>query len=80
MEPRAASGSPKTYADDARSWKVGQPWSTQEVPEGGHPQTEQFVDFTGVNGIDKPVEGAAARDDIASHSLGTSQPFSHRLG
>ncbi len=49
-------------------------------PEGGQPQAEQFVDFTGVDGIDKPVEGAAARDEVAPPSLGASQPLSHRLG
>jgi len=47
--------------------------------EGGQPQAEQFVDFTGIDGIDKPVEGAAAGDDVASPSFATAQPPSHRL-
>ncbi len=47
--------------------------------EGGQPPAEQVVDFTGIDGIDKPVEGAAAGDDVASPSLATAQPPSHRL-
>ena len=33
MEPRDASGSPRTHADDERTWEVGQHRSTCEVPE-----------------------------------------------
>ena len=33
MTPWAASGSPRTYADDARTREVGQARSTREVPE-----------------------------------------------
>ena len=35
MEPRDASGSHKAYADDGRSWDVGQPHSTEEAAERG---------------------------------------------
>ena len=31
--------------------------------EGGQPPAEQLVDFTGVDGIDKSVDCAAARDE-----------------
>ena len=31
----AASGSPRTQADDERSWEVGQPNSTEEAAEQG---------------------------------------------
>jgi len=34
--------------------------------EGVQPPAEQMVDFTGVDGSDKPVKGAAARDAVAS--------------
>ncbi len=48
--------------------------------EGIQPPAEQGIDFTGVDGIDKPVESAAAWDEVAPSSLGTAQPRSHRLG
>ena len=35
MVRRAASGSPRTYADDERPWEVGQPRSTREAAEQG---------------------------------------------
>ena len=33
MAPQDVSGSPRTYADDARSWEVGQLCSTEEILE-----------------------------------------------
>jgi len=33
MEPRAASGSRKAYADDERTWEVGPLRSTREAAE-----------------------------------------------
>jgi len=47
--------------------------------EGGQPPAEQVVDFTGIDGIDKSVEGAAAGDEVAAPSLTTAQPLAHRL-
>ena len=50
------------------------------TPEGGQPPAEQLVDFTGVDGIDKPIDGAAAGDEVVPLSLATAQPLAHRLG
>ena len=48
--------------------------------EGGQPPAEQVVDFTGIDGIDKSIDGAAARNEVVSLSLATAQPLAHRLG
>jgi len=47
--------------------------------EGGQPPAKQVVDFTGVDGIDKPIEGAAAGDEVVPLSFATAQPLAHRL-
>ncbi len=40
--------------------------------EGVQPPAEQGIDFTGVDGRDKAVKSAAARDEVAPPSLSTA--------
>lgn len=56
---QTASGSLRTYADDARTWKVGWPHSTCEVPEQRCQQsaTTQVVRSATRRGDRGPVEG-----------------------
>ena len=47
--------------------------------EGSQPPAKQVVDFTGIDGIDKSIDGAAAGDEVVALSVATAQPLAHRL-